>query len=85
MSKLDDQIATLTAQVAKNTDVEASATLVIQGIATQLAKAVADATAEGATPAQLSSLTALGTSLSTSGVPLAAAIAANTTPPPPGP
>jgi hypothetical protein len=62
--ELDD----LTAQVAKNTDVEESAVLLIQGIAAQLAAAGTDKT----------KLAALAASLNTSATDLAAAIAQNT-------
>lgn len=61
---LDD----LTVQVSKNTDVEASAVVLIQGIAQQLRDA-------GTDPAKLQ---ALQTSLGTSAQALADAVAANT-------
>lgn len=70
MSALDD----LTAQVTKNSDVEASAVQLIQGIAKQLA----DALTANDTPA----LQALSQQLATSADALAAAVAANTTPAP---
>jgi len=66
MSALDD----LTAQVSKNTDVEGSAVTLIQGIAAQLANAIASGN-----PA---ALTALQNQLSASADALAAAVAANT-------
>lgn len=66
MSTLDD----LTAQVQKNSDVEESAVLLIQGIAKQLADAIA-----AGNPA---ALTALQAQLSKSADDLAAAITANT-------
>jgi len=65
MSKeLDD----LAAQVSANTDVEASALALIQGLAAQL-------TAAGTDPAKLN---ALRSSLNSSAAALAAAVAANT-------
>ena len=69
MAALDD----LTAQVAANTTVEASAVTLIQGLAAQLAAA-------GTDPAKLASLQA---SLKTSADSLAAAITANTPAAPP--
>ena len=66
MSALTD----LQAQVAQNTSVEASAVQLIQGIAQQLATAIA-----GGDTAQLQALTA---SLSSSAAALAAAVTANT-------
>lgn len=69
MSKeLDD----LEAQVTKNEDVEKSAVVLIQGIAAQLAAA-------GTDPAKLKALSA---GLQSSADALAAAVAANTAPPP---
>lgn len=87
MSKLDDSITALQDQVAKDTAVESSAITLINGIAARVQAAVDAALAAGATPAQLQSLTDLGTALSTSSAALAAAVAANTPtpPPPPGP
>ena len=64
MKELDD----LTTQVQANTDVEASAVTLIQGIAQQLADA-------GTDPAKLQ---ALQTQLQTSAEALAAAVTANT-------
>jgi hypothetical protein len=78
MSKLDDQITALTAQVQANTTVENSALVLIQGFSATLAAAVAAAQAAGATPAQLQSLTDLGTAIKASDDALAAAVAANT-------
>ena len=66
MAQLDD----LTAQVAQNTTVEGSALTLIQGLAAQLAAAIASGN-----PA---ALTALQTQLKTSADALAAAVAANT-------
>jgi hypothetical protein len=74
MAALDD----LTAQVAQNTSVEASAVQLIQGLATQLQAAIA-----AGNPAALQ---ALAQQLNTSATALAAAITANTPPaPPPAP
>jgi len=64
------ELDALTAQVTKNTDVEASAVVLIQGIAQKLADAIASGD-----PAKL---TALQGQLSTSADALAAAVAANT-------
>ena len=81
MSKLDDQITALTAQVAANTDVENSASLLIQGFSARLDAAVAAAQAAGASPFQLKALTDLGTAIKTSNDELAAAVAQNTVTP----
>lgn len=70
MSALTD----LQTQVAKNTSVEESAVVLIQGIAKQLADAIA-----AGDPA---ALTALQVQLDKSATDLAAAITANTTPTP---
>ena len=72
-------LTTLTAQVAQNTSVEASAVTLIQGIAAQLAAAIASNN-----PAELDALQA---QLATSATALAAAITANTpqAPAPPAP
>lgn len=64
MSAIDD----LATQVQANTDAEASAVTLIQGIATQLAASAGDA----------AKVTALSTQLRTSADALAAAIVANT-------
>lgn len=85
MSALDDKIAALQAEVAKNTSIEKSALALIQGFGAQLAAAVAAALAAGASAAQLQSLTDLQTSLATNDDELAAAVAANTVPAPPPP
>ncbi len=83
MAKLDDSIAALQAEVARNTTVEKSALALIQGFAKQLADAVAAATAAGATDAQLKSITDLQASLATNDDELAAAVQANTPAQPP--
>lgn len=68
-------LTALTAQVAQNTSVEASAVTLIQGLAAQLAAA-------GTDPAALA---ALQSQLNTSATALAAAITANTPAAPPAP
>lgn len=69
------EIEALTTQVQANTDVEASALILIQGLAAQLSAA-------GTDPAKLNELK---TKLSTSAAALAAAVAANTPAAPPAP
>jgi hypothetical protein len=78
MSQLDDAITALTAQVAAEATVDASAVALLNGIPTLIANAVAQATAAGATPAQLAAIANLGTALQAAQAPLAAAVAANT-------
>ncbi len=85
MSQLDDAITALTAQVAAQTTVDQSAVTLINGIPGMIATAVANATAAGATPAQLAAIAALGTSLAAAAAPLAAAVSANTPVAPPAP
>ncbi len=85
MTALDDQITALTAEVARNATVEASALALIQGIPKLIADAVAKATAAGATPAQLASFTTLTSSLAAKDTELAAAVGANIVAPPVGP
>lgn len=65
------QLDTLTAQVQKNTDTEASAVLLIQGLAGQIAALKTDPVA----------LQALADDLNTSAKALASAVTANTPPP----
>ncbi len=67
---MSTQLDALTAQVAANVSVEASAVTMIQGIANQIATAVAAGDA--------AALSALATELNTSASSLSAAIAANT-------
>jgi hypothetical protein len=76
--RMSAELDALTAEVARNTSVEASAAALIQGIADQLAAAIA----AGADPA---ALTALTQQLSGSADALAAAVAANTPAPAPAP
>jgi len=71
-------LADLTAQVARNTDVEASAVLFINGSADRLAAAVAAALANGATAEELAPVQAEVDAMKASAESLAAAIAANT-------
>lgn len=68
----------LAEQVKVNTDVEASAKVLIEGFSARLDAAIAAAAAAGATPAQLAALVAEKTALDSSAVALAAAVAANT-------
>ncbi len=81
MAKLDDAITALTAEVAKDTTVIASAITLIKGIAAQIQAAVDAALAAGATPAQLKALTDLQASVAANDTALAAAVAAGTPPP----
>lgn len=78
MAQIDDELTALGNQVKANTDAEAAAVTIINGIAGKIAAAVATATAAGATPAQLQAVTDLGTALKTSADALAAAEVANT-------
>jgi len=71
-------LADLAAQVQKNTDVEASATLLINGIAARIQAAVDAAIANGATPAELAPVTDEVAALRKSSDDLSAAVAANT-------
>lgn len=78
MSKLDDEIAALKAEVAADVTVMGSAGKLIDGFGAQLAAATAAALAAGATDAQLQSLTDLQTTLAAEKDDLAAKVAANT-------
>ena len=72
------ELAALQAQVVKTQEAEASAILLIQQLAQQvatLAQELANLAANGATPAQLAALT---TELDNSAKALTAAVAANT-------
>lgn len=82
MSKLDDEVATLGADVTKQTSVEQSAITLLNGIGDKIAKAVQDAIAAGATPTQLASIRAVHETVTTNTTALAAAVAANTQVPP---
>jgi hypothetical protein len=68
----------LAAQIKTNTDVEDSATLLINGIAARIQAAVDKAIAGGATADQLAPITDEITSLKTASDNLAAAVVANT-------
>lgn len=72
---LMDELATLTASVARNGDVEASAITLLQGLSAQI-------TANAGNPAKLAELAA---SLTTQADSLAAAVVANTPAAPPAP
>ena len=75
---IDDAIANLTARVQADTDATNAAATMINGFAAQLAAAVAAAQSAGATPAQLQSLTDLGTTIQANADALATAVSANT-------
>jgi hypothetical protein len=75
---LQTQIAALQADVTAEDTVIDGATVLIQGFSAQLAAAIATAQAAGATPAELQSLTDLGTTITTKTAALAAAVQANT-------
>lgn len=68
----------LKAQVEKNTQVEASAVVLINGIKDRLKLAVDTALANGATAEELAPVTDEVAALSTSATDLAAAVEANT-------
>lgn len=78
MSQLDDQIASLKAEVANNTNVEKGAVALLTGIPAMIATAVQKALAAGATPEQLQAITDVGTTLLANDTELAGAVAANT-------
>jgi hypothetical protein len=75
---LDQQITALQTAVQNETSVEQSAITLINGIPKLIADAVAKAQAAGATPAELSALTALQSQIASNGTALAAAVTANT-------
>lgn len=83
MAQLDTDIAQLQADVTALTTVVASATALINGIAGQIAAAVAAAQAAGATPTELQALTDLHTALSAEVTNLGTAVTANTVAPTP--
>ena len=85
MAALDDQIAVLTADVTAEDTVIDSAVTLINGIPALIKDAVDKALAAGATPAQLQSLTDLGTTMTAKSQALAAAVTANTPAAPPAP
>lgn len=71
-------LADLTAQVAKNTEVEASAVLLINGIAARIQAAVDAAIANGATAEELAPVALEVAALNASASALGDAVAANT-------
>lgn len=71
-------VEALTADVANLTTVEQSAVAAINGLAAQLAAAIASASDKGATDAQLAALNDLHTAITGDASELAAAVAANT-------
>jgi len=75
---VDAAIANLTARVQADTDATNAAATMINGFAAQLAAAVAAAQSAGATPAQLQSLTDLGTTIQANADALSTAVTANT-------
>jgi len=83
MTQLDDNIVALQQTVAADTTVVQSAVSLINGIAQQIADAVAAAMAAGATADELKSLTDLGTSIQGNTQQLADAVQANTPAAPP--
>lgn len=68
----------LKAQVAKSTEVEASAVILIEGIANRIQTAVDAAIANGATAEELAPVAAEVEALRTSAAALSDAVAANT-------
>lgn len=78
MAALDDAITALQAEVANDTTVIQSADTLINGIAAQITAAVNAALAAGATPAQLTALSTLTSTLVANDTSLANAVAANT-------
>jgi hypothetical protein len=78
MSAVSDAITTLTGKVSVLTTTVDSAEAAFAGLKTSLDKAIADAAASGATPAELQSLTDLSAAIDQQSSELAAAIAANT-------
>lgn len=78
MSQMDDEITQLTADVAAERTVVDSAVKALTGIPALVQKAVDDALAAGATPAQLQSLTDLHAAVTQQATDLANAIPANT-------
>ncbi len=71
-------LANLTAQVAQNVAVEASAKLLIDGIATRVQAAVDAALANGASEAEMAPVQAEVDAMNASSMELAASVAANT-------
>lgn len=71
-------LSDLQAQVAKSTEVEASAVILINGIAARVQAAVDAAVANGATEAELAPVADEVKALNTSATALSEAVAANT-------
>ena len=83
MSQLDDNIAQLQQTVSADTTVVQSAVSLINGIAQQIADAIAAAMAAGASADELKALTDLQTAVQTNTQQLADAVQANTPAAPP--
>lgn len=78
MAALDDALTALTAKVtAEDTEID-SAIVLINGIPKLIADAVSAALAQGATPAQLKSITDLATTIQGKSDALASALVTNT-------
>jgi hypothetical protein len=75
---MNQEIEKLRTQVARDTDVKASAVILLNGIAARIKTAVDQAIANGATAEELVPLTELNSTLQTSTDSLAAAVQANT-------
>ena len=78
------QLADLTSEITNATSVQASATVLINGIADRIQQAVQAAIANGATAEELKPVADLGTQLQQQTDALNSAILANTPTPPPG-
>lgn len=82
MSQLDDDLAVLTAAVAKSTTVTQSVLTFASGIPALIQAAVDKALAAGATADELKSVTDAATAISNNADAIAAAVVANTPPAP---
>lgn len=78
MSKLDDAISALQAETERETSVVTSVLTLLQGIPALIDDAVQKALAAGATPAELSAITAAVDAIKANSDKLAAAVQANT-------
>jgi hypothetical protein len=78
-AELERELSELKTQVRANTDAEAAAVQVLNGIGAAIERAVAAASDKGATPEQLALINELHESLVTSADSLAAAVVAGTT------
>lgn len=85
MATAADLLDQLTTEVASNHTVDGSAVTFIQGVPGLIAAAVAEATKNGATEAQLAPLQALIDDIKASSTAVAAAITANTSAAPSAP